>query len=222
MSDTPKKRADLDYVKNALRAGQEGREDAALAAAIGEDEEEEEELDEERARDALPERDLGPDGRPFQPAPVDRKTDVAAQKLEFGVPEWFRMPENGFPADVTPGTVVTFLKFPVWVTGNAKQGERQCAARPLTTKLERFARAKAANGNGYDLVEEYTKAMLCVIDGTQADFFRGRAGSVNHFWAEIGPKARELLIAIYNKSHRLSAEERTLFLESCVTTRTVG
>jgi hypothetical protein len=212
MTDTPKKRADLQYVKDALRAGQEGRAEAELLASLADEGEEEE-------GDTPPEE---PDALPAQ-SPVDRRSpDPEAQRHEFGVPDWFRMPENGFPADVSPGTVVMFIRFPVWVTGNAKLGERQCAARPLTTKLERFARAKASNGNGYDLVEEYTKAMLCVIDGAQADFFRGRAGSVNHFWAEIGPKARDLLIAVFNKSHRLAAEERTLFLQSCVTTRTVG
>jgi hypothetical protein len=60
------------------------------------------------------------------------------------------------------------------------------------------------------------------VDGSRADFFAKGGGSVNHFWAEIGPKARELLIIVHNKLNRLDQKEREAFLASCVAVRTVA
>ena len=208
MTATQKQRDDVARVARALRA--QPREDGNV------DEEEPEEDDEELD----PARMGQPD--PTQPVLVAGPPSPADVAAEFGVPEWFKMPGNGFPADVESGTTVIFVRFPVWLTGVAKRGERQCAQRPLTPKLERYARGKIGGTNGLDLAEEYTKASLCIIDGVQAEHFRAGEGSGNHFWAEIGPKAREVLIINFNKLHRMSTSERANFLASCVTARTVG
>lgn len=207
MQATPEKKASLEYVTQALRSTQEGRDDVEANAALEDDDGVEAE---------------GEDGSQEEEPPPLAQHEKKEVDQGFGIPEWFKMPSNGFPSDVMPGTTVFFVRFPVSVTGNAKRGERQCACRPLTVKAERFARSKPGSSSGFDLVEEYAKAMLCVIDGSQANFFARGDSSVNHFWSEIGPKARDMLIGIFNKSHRLSAEERTDFLANCVTARTVG
>lgn len=193
MSDTPKKRQDLAEVGRMLREGQERGE---------EDPDDEEDLP-----------------QPDPPAPV-----AGAQPAldSFGAPEWFNMPKGGLPEDVAPGTTVVFMRFPVWITGNPQKGERQCAVRPLTVKLEKFARAKAKNGESYDLAEEYARAAICVVDGVRPELFKAGLGSVNHFWDEVGPKARELLLFHFNKLNRLSTKERDDFLSSCVAVRTAG
>ena len=197
MTDTPKKRADLAYVAEALRATQPGADEP-------EDDEDEE------TEDAPQEAAQAGAGAPASP-PAD----------EDGPPPWFHMPKQGFPPDVEPGTTVIFCRFPVWVTGAPAKGERQCAIRPLTAKLEKLAQAKG-KGDGYVLAAEYAKAMLCVVDGQPAEQFRAGPGSVNHFWNEIGPKGREALLIQFNKLHRFSSSERDDFLANCVAVRTVG
>ena len=195
MNKTPKQRADLKKLGDLLRADQPG-----------EVPEPEEDFDE-------------PEEQPVTPQEGGEKATE-----QFGLPEWFKMPPNGFPGDVEPGTPVIFLRFPTWVTDKPKLGERQCAVRPMTPKLERFARSKVSGESrtlGNDLAEEYAKAMICVVDGHQANLFAAGPGSINHFWADVGPKGRELLLIQFNKLHRLSTEDRTNFLANCVALRIV-
>ena len=211
MQATPKQRADLARVSDMLREGQ--------PRGDGDDEEEEE--NEEGSPDSSP---------PAQPEIPSTPAVLPAAASEnapqrFGHPDWFKMPSNGLPGDVEPGSTVIFVRFPVWMTGSPTRGERQCAVRPLTPKLERWARAKVPTGDktsGYDLAEEYAKAMLCVVDGSRAELFKAGPGSVNHFWSEIGPKCREMLLVQFNRLHRLSTAERKSFLDDCVSVRTVG
>ena len=196
MSDTPKKRADLEHLQHMLREDQG-------PTNLPEDEEEEDDED-------------GSTEPPKEPEPV---TDAS---LEFGPPEWFRMPAAGLPPDVEPGTTVIFVRLPVWITGSPKRGERQCALRPLNLKLERLAQQKAKNGTNNDLVDEYCKGMICVVDGAQAQQFRAGEGSVNHFWNEIGPKGREVIRIHYVQLCMLTKKDRENFLGSCVAVRTVA
>ena len=209
MTRTPKQRRDVQEVARMLRESREASAESDTGV--------EADYEDENADVVEPEQEAPP--QIAQPS-----TEAQKSIDEFGPPEWFKMPADGLPPDVQPGTTVIFVRFPVSITGDPKRGERQCACRPLTTKLERFARAKTmgAEKNGYDLAEEYTKAMVCVVDGSRADFFAKGGGSVNHFWAEIGPKARELLIIVHNKLNRLDQKEREAFLASCVAVRTVA
>jgi len=197
MTRTQKQRDDLAYVMSALRGEQRERDDEAGEPAP-------EDINDEPAV-AAP-----------RPTIIDAPADDG-----IGVPDWFRM--NGpFPADVQPGTTVIFLRFPVALTGDPKRGERQCAARPLTVALEKFARSRAQDGDAYTLTIELTKAMICVADGAPANHFAKGPGSVNHFWQEIGPKCRDLLIGMFSKLNRVDAKERADFLSNCVAVRTVA
>ena len=202
MTRTPKQRADVKKVAEMLRGQRaEAAENAAIDAAS--EEEDETEVD--------------PDD------PADAPQEPTKEGLnEFGPPDWFHMPLDGLPGDVKPGTTVIFLRFPVWVTGDPQKGERQCACRPLTVKGEQYARSRAFGKTNFELVEEYTKAMICVVDGRRASFFEKGEGNVSHFWAEIGPKARDMLMVVHTRLNRMNEKERASFLGSCMTARTVA
>jgi hypothetical protein len=207
MTDTPKKRRDLAYVQQALRAN--------ARAEQGE------------------QGDDGVDDEVPEPGEEDVETppsvaQAAANGVQnpatgFGPPEWFKMPPGGLPADIEPGSAVGFMKFPVWVTGAPQKGERQCALRPLTPALERFARqATKGDKTGYETTANLAKMMICVVDGALPELFKAGHASVNHFWAEIGPKARQAIVTFYLQTHQFTQAERDRFLADCLAVRTVG
>jgi hypothetical protein len=192
MHATPTKRGDLSEVARMLRASQPGQ-------------------DEDDAEDEIPPEELVTMERPPE------------EQTSFGAPEWFHLPAQGLPADVEPGTVLVFMRFPPWLTGNPRKPERQCALRPLTPKLERFARQRATGDKtGYETTVELAKMMICVVDGQWPELFRAGPGSVNHFWTEIGPKARQIIVNEYVRTHQLTKKEREDFLSDCIATRTVA
>src|SRR5271157_4196990 len=96
MTRSPKQRHDVREVARMLR---EGREQDATAAAL-QDADGAEEGEEEGTEGCA-----SGDAQGVAPAPEE--TDALAPEAnEFGAPDWFRMPPNGLPPDVKPGTTV--------------------------------------------------------------------------------------------------------------------
>ncbi len=227
----PNGERDLSYVVNALRsekATDRAREAAEDAEEVDETEDPnpqipESDLDEMVKRATLPDGQLDPALMQAEIEAMHRRTRGDAKVDEHGAPEWFRMPSGGLPGDIDPGSAIIFLRFPVWITNKPKKGERQCALRDLTPKLEDFAYSKVTGRrSSLSISDELAKASICVIDGNHVDFFGGAAGSANHFWADIGPRGRELIRMMWIKTHRCSDEERKRFLEECRAIRSVG
>jgi hypothetical protein len=219
MTATTKQRRDLEYVKNALRASQPRGE--------GDEEAEDEELESDDETLLTDAGQLGARTEPEPTSPAGGTKEPGKQDPYaangFGAPDWFKLPPGGLPADIAPGSILGFMRFPVWITNNPQKGERQCALRALSPVLEKFGRnAAKGSASGYETVASLAKMMICVVDGSLPELFKAGPGSVNHFWAEIGPKARDAVVTYYVRTHQFTEKERDAFLASCLTVRTVG
>ena len=223
----PNGERDLSYVVTALReekAAERAREDQVLdvddadeeEAAAGTAQIPEDDLAEMMKRATKPDGTIDADAMRAEIDAMHRRNRGESQIDEHGAPDWFRMPPGGLPGDIDPGSAVIFLRFPVWITNLPRKGERQCALRDLTPKLEDYAYSRATGRrSSLSISDELAKASICVVDGSHVDFFGGGSGSVNHFWSEIGPRGRELIRMMWIKTHRCSDEERKRFLEEC-------
>lgn len=173
------------------------------------------------------------DGTPAKPAVRDLSEDEAEELLEGehpdvveeepeddageeepaedmgpkdGIPSWATLPEGlKMPR---PGVQVAFLRVPAKWTTDPGRGDRWCVCWPIGELEERLAYQRA-RGDAVRSVTEMAKASIRVVDGYKADWTGkpNAKGSVSEFWANIGPKGRQLVRNYYVRTHTVSEEE---------------
>lgn len=159
----------------------------------------------------------GTDGDNPVDAGLDDEDGEPAEVVTEGEPAWFVAPDKWAPP---VGYQVHYVLFKAKNTATPAKGDRHCAFWILTEAEENMA-IKRSRGEGARIMAEMAKAMVRSIDGHKADMTAsGKPGDVNRFWNEIGPKYRQMMKALYSKTHALDAEEIADFFINCIAVRT--
>ncbi len=152
-------------------------------------------------------------------SPLAAAAERAGQEGEHGASIVARVPIPGGLV-IPPWRQIGYFIFKPDLTERPDLGERTCVTWGLTVAEERLAK-QAMRGDGTRSYEEMTKRMIRCMDGVKADWSgKGGKGNVNHFWEEIGPKARTFLINGYLQTHTPSPQETADFFLNCTTYRT--
>jgi hypothetical protein len=150
--------------------------------------------------------------------PVGDDFDPTAP-TDSALPEWVKVPTGiKFPGG---GRQVTYVQLRASWTDCPEKGERQCIMWNLTEADEKMA-LKRTRGEALRTLDELTKQMIRVVDGSKANWTGTGPGSVDVFWNDIGAKCRQQLKNIYAKAHMFSAEDSIDFFTNCIAVRTVA
>ncbi len=136
------------------------------------------------------------------------------------LPDWVDIPAD---MNIPEGVQVGLLRFKASWTMVAGSGDRTCVVWPLTDLDERLAHQRCKD-NWNAAASELAKQMIRIVDGVKVNHGakRGKAGNIDDFWREIGPKCRTLVTRYWRKTHTMDAAEASYFFEHCVAVRTMG
>ena len=136
---------------------------------------------------------------------------------DTGPPEWADVPGD---LKIPSGVEVAYLRFKAAWTCAMDKGDRTCVVWPLTDKDEKLALTRIAH-NPLSASSELAKQMVRAFDGMKVDWGAtpGKAGNIDDFWREIGPKCRSMLQRYHSETHSMKPDELAYFFESCVAVR---
>jgi hypothetical protein len=138
--------------------------------------------------------------------------------------DWTDAPERGVPSLFRKKMITNDEGKLTEVKELEKPEERLCRVLvmwPINLAEERLAAGKAGDGSAGRLQHELAKMMLRAVDGMVVD----RGGnwakddtliSCDQVWSDLGPKCRPMVIAHYNKLHRLGDADLADFFINCV------
>jgi len=136
---------------------------------------------------------------------------------DSGPPEWADVPGD---LKIPAGVEVAYMRFnPEWTSARDK-GERSCVVWPLTDRDEKLALTRIVH-NPMSASSELAKQMVRAFDGQKVDWGAtpGKAGNVDDFWREIGPKCRAVIQRYHSETHSMKPDELAYFFENCVAVR---
>lgn len=171
----------------------------------------------------LDEAPIAAQGEEEQPTSTVEKMRKKAEEASAGadVPDLKQdWQQAAIPRDlrIMRGEEVTILRFKAddcKPTARHK-GDRTCVLFPLSVADERIARQRMF-GDSTRGLEEMAKMMVRAIDGHVVK--PSDPSEVENFWEDIGPRHRNMLVGIYQRTHNFDAEERLLFFADCVAVR---
>ena len=138
-----------------------------------------------------------------EPDVVDEVEEDASG--ERPMPEWATLPAN--LKKPKKGTRIAFMRIPASWTPDPAKGDRWCACWPITELEERLAYARS-RGDQMRSVAELAKQSIRVVDGYRADWTaQNKPGDVPLFWAQIGPKGRQVIRNYYVRTHMVTDDE---------------